>query len=106
MRRVLHQVPTALVGNEAMSDQFSITWHDAGREPRCPPNPAYPEGIDVDGSAGAKSACQTALPYPARRCGHYLVECKLCGMRVALTTAGRPDDPRSLSMPCKPMATA
>jgi hypothetical protein len=24
-----------------------ITWHDAGREPQCAPNPSYPHGIDV-----------------------------------------------------------
>ena len=28
--------------------QFAITWHDSGREPQCPPNPAYPSGIDLD----------------------------------------------------------
>lgn len=31
--------------------QFTITWHDSGREPQCPPNPAYPSGIDLDGSS-------------------------------------------------------
>jgi hypothetical protein len=25
----------------------TITWHDARREPQCPPNPAYPDGIDI-----------------------------------------------------------
>ena len=81
--------------------QFKISWHDAGREPQCQPNPAFPDGMDVDGSDEAKVTCWTALPYPARRCGHYLVECLICGLRVTLTTAGRPDDPRSLTMPCR-----
>ena len=35
------------------------------------------------------------------RCGVYLVECKICGSSVALTTAGRIDDPRSVTIACK-----
>jgi hypothetical protein len=82
-----------------MSRQFKIKWHDSGREPQCEPDPDYPSGKDVDGSFGLPS-CETPLPYPARRCGHYVVRCRLCGYSVAITTAGRPDDPRSLRMPC------
>jgi hypothetical protein len=41
------------------------------------------------------------LPYPAKRIGHYRIECELCGLRVACTTAGRPDDPRSIRIACK-----
>lgn len=109
MRGVLHRVPAALVGPNLLSNQFPvksrsdlhvITWHDAGRESQRPPNPAYPDGIDIDGSRGFSAACKVALPYPARRCGHYAVECMLCGIRMTLTTAGRPDDPRSLVLPC------
>jgi hypothetical protein len=76
-------------------------WHDAGREPQCAPNPNYPDGIDiVIGKSGAKS-CSTNLPYPADRCGHYVVGCTVCGLRVAITTAGRPDDPRSIKLECR-----
>ena len=89
-----------------MSSQFSITWRDAGREPQCAPNPAYPEGKDVDASDGAKQTCQTKLPYPAKRIGAYVVRCNLCGLVAGCTTAGRLDDPRSLTMPCKLVATA
>ena len=36
----------------------------------------------------------------------YLVECTICGMSVVLTTAGRPDDPKSIRMPCKMAGSA
>lgn len=79
---------------------FSIKWVDGGREPQCAPNPNYPNGIDVDSSNGAKAACTATLSYPARRCGYYLIVCGTCGHRAAITTAGRPDDPRSLKLAC------
>jgi hypothetical protein len=83
---------------------MKIEWHDAGREPRVKPNPAYPEGIDVDMSEGAAKTCRTELPYPAKRIGSYTVECEKCGLRVGLTTAGRADDPRSVKLACKSKA--
>jgi len=79
---------------------FEIEWIDRHREPQCAPNPAYPNGIDLDCSAGLTS-CLVQLPYPAKRCGLYIVTCLKCGECVAATTAGRPDDPRSLRMACK-----
>ena len=79
---------------------LSVEWKDSGREPQCAPNPAYPVGIDVDLSEGAES-CSVALPYPAQRCGVYIVECDKCGKRVGVTTAGRPDDPRSVKVGCE-----
>ncbi len=87
--------------NSAMTTEFDIEWFDRCREPQCAPDPAYPAGKDLDCSMGAPS-CVATLPYPAKRCGVYVVECKKCGMSVACTTAGRPDDPRTLRMPCKP----
>jgi hypothetical protein len=81
--------------------QFKIKWLDRGREPKCPPDPAYLKGIDIDSSGGAARACKTELPYPAKRCGVYYVECEICGTNAAITTAGRPDDPRSVTLPCK-----
>jgi hypothetical protein len=83
-------------------EQWHITWHDSGREPQCAPHPAYPEGIDVDTSGGAQRTCVTALPYPARRCGYYSVHCQRCDFRGLITTAGRPDDPRSVQVACLP----
>jgi hypothetical protein len=85
-----------------MTEQWQIVWKDSGREPQVAPNPAYPEGVDVDMSAGAVQRCKVALPYPARRCGAYVLTCRRCGLRGAVTTAGRPDDPRSVTVPCKP----
>lgn len=80
---------------------MNVTWHDAGREPKNAPNPAYPNGIDLDASGGAVATCSERLPYPAKRCGQYLIECETCGQRIIVTTAGRPDDPRSIKLACK-----
>lgn len=85
---------------------FVIKWRDAGKEPRVAPNPDFPTGIDLDLSAGATQTCSTPLPYPAKRIGLYDVECRICGLRVACTTAGRSDDPRSIKVACKRLATA
>lgn len=87
-----------------MGSNLIVEWIDAGREPQCPPNPAYPKGIDVDASDGAVQACRTDLPYPAKRCGTYIVRCLLCGRSVGVTTAGRPDDPRSIKVACRSLA--
>jgi hypothetical protein len=76
-----------------------IEWIDHGREPQCAPDPNYPEGKDVD--CGVEQSCLTPLPYPAKRCGLFVVTCYACGARVAVTTAGRPDDPRSVKLPCE-----
>jgi len=85
----------------ASPKQFIVTWHDKHREPQVKPNPDYPDGKDVDGSFGASRTCTATLPYPARRCGDYWVVCRLCGVRTGCTTAGRPDDPRSLKLACR-----
>ena len=82
------------------ADAHTITWIDAHREPQCTPNPAYPLGLDVDVSFGSETACKVSLPYPAKRCGAFKVECAACGKIVWLTTAGRIDDPRSVNMAC------
>lgn len=84
-----------------MSEQFLIDWIDCNREPKCAPNPKYPDGIDLNVAIGGKPTCTVQLPYPARRCGIYDVVCNLCHMNVACTTAGRADDPRSITMSCK-----
>lgn len=80
---------------------FHIRWHDFGREPKCKPNPDYPDGIDVDLSAGAEATCSLALDHPTKRCGAYTVHCRDCGLFVVVTTAGRPDDPRSVKLGCR-----
>jgi hypothetical protein len=83
-----------------MEQALSVRWVDAGKEPRCPPNPKHPNGIDVDMSNGAARTCTVDLPYPAKRIGAYVITCKTCGCTFACTTAGRPDDPRSAKVPC------
>ncbi len=83
-----------------LAKPFSIEWFDDEREPQEPANPAFPDGIDVDVTGGAKG-CKVELPYPAQRCGKYVVSCNTCGVRAVITTAGRDDDPRSLKLPCK-----
>jgi hypothetical protein len=80
---------------------MKIKWLDRGREPKCDPDPEYPDGKDIDGALGIEPFCKADLPYPAKRCGVYVVQCERCGYTIALTTAGRPDDPRSVTMPCK-----
>lgn len=77
-------------------------WVDFGREPTQQPNPEYPEGIDMMIGDANWPSCQTPLPYPAKRCGMHVVKCNVCGLQVTVTTAGRPDDPRSVKMNCLP----
>lgn len=81
--------------------QFDIEWLDGARDPSCLPNPKYPKGIDIDASLGAAKSCTLALPYPAKRIGAYVATCRVCGFRAGCTTAGRPDDPRSITVPCR-----
>ena len=83
-----------------MSD-LKVSWVDSGLWPEADPDPTYPGGINVDISRGASKTCETSLPYPAKRIGHYMVECSSCGLKVAVTTAGRPDDPRSIRVACR-----
>lgn len=84
-----------------MSEQFRVVWHDRGREPKNPPHPDYPDGVDVDLSGGRSINCVIELPYPAKRCGVYTVFCDKCRLMAAITTAGRSDDPRSVKLACK-----
>jgi len=83
-----------------MEQKMKITFLDSGREPQCAPNPAYPNGMDVDLSFGGQY-CTVTLPYPAPRCGAMVIKCEICGLCNAVTVAGRPDDPRTVKMGCK-----
>lgn len=84
-----------------MISKFKIVWVDSGRDPKCPPNPKFPFGMDVDISNKQEATCSTPLAYPTKRCGYYRIECLACGMSVVVTTAGRVDDPRSIKVACK-----
>ena len=80
--------------------RIKVEWFDSGREPQCSPNPSYPHGVDLDCVDHSEPFCRVALPYPAKRCGYYFVQCHVCGYTIVITTAGRPDDPRSVLLPC------
>jgi hypothetical protein len=84
-----------------MTADCQIDWLDFGRAPKCAPNPKYPNGVDMDASDGAALTCSVQLAHPAPGCGAYVVRCRACGNTVSVTTAGRPDDPRSLKMACR-----
>lgn len=85
-----------------MSDSnfINVTWVNRGFEPRAAADPRYPDGMHLDISQGRK-ACTATLPYPARRCGYYIVECQRCDTRSIVSTAGRRDNPRSIKIACK-----
>lgn len=82
-----------------MPDSKQIRFLSHNRKARCAPNPEYPDGIDIDN--GERPACRVELPYPAECCGAWVVDCSTCGVRVGITAAGRPDDPRSVMLPCR-----
>lgn len=79
---------------------LSVTFISHHRKAQVAPNPKYPDGIDVDLTKGAKVACLANLPYPAECCGILIVRCKKCSANVAITTAGRIDDPRTVKLAC------
>src|SRR5580765_1556151 len=82
-----------------MSD-IQIDFVSYHRTAKNPPNPEYPEGVNLDLTKGAKVACLADLPYPAQCCGILFVRCRKCGANAAITTAGRLDDPRTVKLPC------
>ena len=84
--------------------RFKVEWMDHGRASQYASDPDYPDGTDIDLSEGATRTCRRELAYPAPRCGAYLISCSRCGVKVGVTTAGRPDDPRSVTIACRPSA--
>jgi hypothetical protein len=82
--------------------KWQIKWIDGHREPKVKPNPDYPDGVDVRAvpSNYTGPTCKYELPYPAPRCGMYAIKCETCGINATVSTAGRPDDPRSLEISC------
>lgn len=76
-----------------------VTFVKSGRgKAQCAPNPDYPNGIKIVITDDVK--CKVDLPYPAPECGHWSIHCSACGLTVAVTAAGRPDDPISIEIPC------
>lgn len=86
-----------------MAGKLTIEWVDAGCEAQCPPDPRYPEGIDLVERPDALRQCMTTLPYPAPQVGVWVVRCERCRRSVHITAAGRADDPRSISVACDPV---
>lgn len=80
---------------------ISVKWIDRYREPMQRADPKYPRGMDIDLTRKGQKSCHAELPYPARRCGYYSLLCETCGYTALVTTAGRPDDPKSVRLPCK-----
>jgi hypothetical protein len=79
---------------------MKVEFLDSGREPQVNFDRRWPWGKDIDSTQGQPS-CMVMLPWPAPRCGVYVIECETCGYRLAATVAGRVDDPRSVKLPCK-----
>jgi hypothetical protein len=81
----------------------TVTWIDRGRPPRCPANPEFPDGCDVKLTSAKSKSCTVKVPYPTghKNVGSWWITCQLCGLNVLVTAASRPDDPRSVTMPCK-----
>jgi hypothetical protein len=81
--------------------KHTVTFHASGRgKAQCAPDPAYPNGVHVDGTKPGEKSCLVTLPYPAPECGFWAIECETCGFTMAITAAGRVDDPVSVKVPC------
>lgn len=83
-----------------MQDKFKVVFNGGRGKAKCAPNPKYPNGMTVD-LAGNRKGCIVSLPYPAPEVGIWVVECKECSLTIALTAAGRIDDPKAVIVPCK-----
>jgi hypothetical protein len=95
-------VEPRLGGSDPPSEpRFSVDWIDGGRIASYPPDVAYPNGVAIDVALDAARACRVELACPAAGVGLWLVVCRGCGFAIALSTAGRADDPRSVRVPCR-----
>ena len=83
------------------SHSFDIKWKDFFREPQNDPDPNFPQGMKIDASRGRQPACTVNLPYPAKRCGAYELKCRKCKFTLRISTAGRADDPRQVTVACR-----
>jgi hypothetical protein len=87
---------------DVTNQQFKIRWVDHHRKPQAAPDPNYPNGRDIRFTSDKNvNTCIVQLKYPTAGCGVYMIKCKICGLTIALTTAGRPDDPRTVQLPCE-----
>lgn len=85
-----------------MAENIEVRFVPNGRgKAQCPPNPKYPDGIDIDASVRFLPSCMVSIPYPAPECGHWEIGCKECNQTILVTAAGRPDDPKSARIRCQ-----
>lgn len=85
-----------------VESRFLVDWCDGHRESTYPADAGYPNGTAIDVALDATRACRLELPYPAARCGLWVITCRQCAFSIALSTSGRADDPRSARLPCRP----
>lgn len=79
---------------------ITVEWLDGHREEGDPPDPNFPDGVDVN-LAGDWGCIIQLRPYPAPRCGWFVVKCDICGANAVIITKGRSDDPRAVRLACK-----
>jgi hypothetical protein len=80
---------------------IDVHFNDSGREPTCKPNPKYPDGMHISLAEPGVKSCTSNLPWPAPRCGTYSIVCRTCHFTALITVAGRADDPKIVTLPCK-----
>lgn len=82
--------------------KFIIRWVDGSHAAPPLSGSAFPDGLDADisGDVPVDRICSTALPYPSQGYGKYIIECTVCPLVVAVTTAGRVGDPKSIKFAC------
>ena len=82
--------------------KHSVVFIPNGRgKAKCQPNPSYPNGIVINQGCPEPCCLVKLTPYPTPELGLLLVECETCGLKVAITAAGRPDDPTAVYLPCR-----
>ena len=82
-----------------MEQEIKIEFISHGRKAKCPANPQFPGGKDIDATGGMEGLW-VDLPYPAKECGIWIVSGPNI-MRTAITAAGRTDDPKKVKVPYK-----
>lgn len=81
---------------------IDVRFLDERRKATEPANPKFPHGMMVNLNVNPLArSCSYNLPYPAPRVGKYAITCRKCGFSVAVTVAGRDDDPRVITIPCR-----
>lgn len=81
---------------------IDVKFNDSGRKATQLANPKYPNGQDVSVAENVlQKTCCRNLPYPAPGVGTYSVICRKCHFTALVSVAGRADDPRTITLPCK-----